>query len=116
MNNIDSQKGNTLDQYVAPFLTGLALVVAAPTVERLRDEHYIISQPADDHLPVSHLTIPAYTAGEIISSIAFPLLVIYGVDKMISNDSPQFIGAMMGTLLLTNVVSTFYELFRTSDN
>ena len=114
MNNINSRSGSSLDHYVAAFLTGLALVVAAPTVERLRDTHYIVPPPKDDQKSVLTRTIPAYTAGEVIGSIAFPLLVIYGVDQMISSDKPQFIEAMMGTLLLANVISSLYEYFRGS--
>ncbi len=112
MNNIDSQSKGSLDQYVAPFLTGLGLVVAAPTVERLKDEHYLVPSQIDEQKPILNRTIPAYTTGEVISSIAFPLLVIYGVDQMISSDKPHFIEAMVGTLLLTNGISTIYEYFR----
>ncbi len=111
MNNINSKSSDSLDQYVAPFLTGLGLVVAAPTVERLKDERYIVHPPIDNQKLVLNRTIPAYTAGEVIGSIAFPLLVIYGIDQMISNDKPHFIEAMMGTLLFTNVISSLYEYF-----
>jgi len=112
MNNANSQSKNTIDQYVAPFLTGLSLVVAAPTVERIRDDHYLVCPPTDESELFSNFTIPAYTAGEIIGAIAFPLLAIHGLDQMISADSPFFIEATMGTLFLTNVVSSLYEFFR----
>ncbi len=116
MNNIDHRSKSSLDQYVAPFLTGLSLVVAAPTVERLKEEHYIVPSQIDEQKPILNRTIPAYTVGEVIGSIAFPLLVIYGIDQMISSDKPHFIEAMMGTLLLTNGISTIYEYFRNNSD
>ncbi len=112
MNNVKSQSGSTLEQYIAPFLTGLGLIVAAPTAERIRDKHYLICSQREKSELFSSPTIPAYTAGEVVGAIAFPLLAIHGLDRMISADNPLFIEATMGTLLLTNVVSYFYELFR----
>lgn len=93
-----AKRNGSIDHYVAPFFTGFSIFVGGQTVERLKNERYLDSS--------------AYTAGEIIGSIAFPLLAIYGLDRMISHDDPLFIETMMGTLLSTNVVSCVYEFLR----
>lgn len=102
---------NFADKHIAPFLTGLGYLVAHSTVKRLKSELYIDHNTPSEEPELQKPVYP-YTFGEIAAAVAFPLISFHGIDDFIQKNDPQLLGATLGTLALSNLVSYVYETLR----
>ncbi len=99
-----------IDFYFAAFLTGLVFPAAYATVQRVRREY--LSPAAKDDAELLQRPVLPYTQGEIVASITLPLVIISGIDDLVSKGDPGLFGATLGTLLISNTISSMYEFFR----
>lgn len=99
------------EKYLAPFLTGLGYLAFYATATRLKEEKYLDPTTRLEE-PLFQRAIYPYALGEAGSQASFPVLMLFGIDSLFRGDDPRLLGASLGALLLGNITSLLYELFR----